>query len=74
MMTKQDFIALANALKITKIEGGTLDDRAVRMWIETRNVIADVCARSNPRFDRNRWLAYISGEVGPSGGAVKGRS
>lgn len=88
MMTKQDFVALADAFKQSRpmvpfrAPQDTAED-AVRealyhgrtqQWEDMRTALADLCAASNPRFDRERWLAYITGEVGPSGGAVKGRS
>lgn len=31
--------------------------------------LADFCVIQNPRFNRERWLAYIAGECGPNGGA-----
>lgn len=48
-MTRHHFIALAKALADTRpaIVGATLDQ-----WHNTREAIADVCARSNIRFDR----------------------
>lgn len=30
--------------------------------------LAHFCAQNNPRFDKERWLGYISGECGPNGG------
>ena len=34
-------------------------------------LLATFCASQNPRFNRERWLDYIAGKCGPSGGAVK---
>lgn len=80
MMTKQDFIALANVLRV-KLRPQTVPAES-RDWTrgrkdqfdDTVRMLADHCAASNPRFNRSRWLAYIAGDCGPSGGAVKGRS
>ncbi len=33
--------------------------------------LADFCKSQNPRFNRERWLDYIDGKCGPSGGRVK---
>jgi hypothetical protein len=32
--------------------------------------LADFCQEQNPNFNRKRWLSYIAGECGPSGGKV----
>jgi hypothetical protein len=32
--------------------------------------LADFCQAQNPHFNRSRWLGYIAGECGPSGGKV----
>lgn len=83
MMTKQDFIALADAIKQSRpMVPFSMDDAesrvrysgALHQWEDMRSAIASVCAASNPSFNRERWLAYIAGDCGPSGGAVKGRS
>lgn len=31
-------------------------------------MLADFCQAQNPRFNRERWLAYIAGTCGPNGG------
>lgn len=76
-MTKQHFIALADVLK-------TLDPRKDAMFlgidegekgmvgqhIMTVGKLADFCQSQNPRFNRERWLAYIDGECGPNGGKL----
>jgi hypothetical protein len=63
-MTKQDFIALANAIKAANAHA----DRFTDSQLDT---LADFCKSQNPAFKRDRWLGYINGENGPSGGAVK---
>lgn len=69
MMTKKDFIALADAIRdyssynylpLVAFTDVQLD--CLAMW----------CRRQNPAFKRERWLGYIRGECGPNGGTVKG--
>ena len=67
-MTKQHFIALANALRAhNQVAPGELGFGPAQL-----SVLADFCAAQNPRFDRTRWLDYIDGKCGLNGGAVKG--
>jgi hypothetical protein len=33
--------------------------------------LADYCKSQNGAFNRERWMAYINGECGPNGGAIK---
>lgn len=75
-MSKKDFIALADALRISRpdasdCESGNPDNPTLANWIKTRDKIADVCKARNARFNRERWIAYINGECGPSGGSVR---
>ncbi len=60
-MSKKDFIALADVMGLNPDE---FSDRSLA-------ILADFCASQNPAFNRDRWLAYINGECGPSGGSVK---
>ncbi len=67
-MTKKHFIALADVIRkenfLTKVtEREPFANRAV-------NALADFCQSQNSNFNRERWLAYISGECGPNGGKV----
>lgn len=66
-MTKKHFIQLADTLRnITRHDDGqTVNFEAVT------EALAHFCQRQNPRFNRERWLGYIAGENGPSGGRVK---
>jgi hypothetical protein len=71
-MSKQDFIALADAVEqhniIVENEGlGTIPT----FRIEHLYILADFCKLQNPNFNRSRWLNYIAGKVGPDGGKVK---
>ena len=61
-MTKKHFIALADVIKDAP---SLFNDTA-------RFALARFCGRQNPQFNEKRWLAYIAGECGPSGGRVKG--
>lgn len=65
-MTKQHFIALADVIR----EHNRVLDTASRARFTPEQVeaLADYCASQNPRFDRERWLGYIKGTNGPSGG------
>jgi hypothetical protein len=38
-------------------------------WELDVKAIANVCAANNPNFNCERWLGYIAGTNGPSGGA-----
>lgn len=67
-MSKRDFIALADVIRS---ENRTQDGFPVFNSTAV-HTLAVFCASQNPRFNRSRWLAYIAGEVGPNGGAVKG--
>lgn len=62
-MSKKDFIALAKRIK-------EYNEGFVGFGCEQVDIIADFCATQNPRFNRERWLSYIAGECGPSGGKV----
>jgi hypothetical protein len=60
-MTKKDFIALADHLRNTNVQFSP----------DHLKVLADFCKTQNPDFKRDRWFAYINGEVGPNGGKIK---
>jgi len=59
-MSKKDFIKLADYVRGEGFTDAQLE------------VLASFCKSQNSRFMRDRWLGYIRGENGPSGGAVKG--
>ena len=56
-MTKQHFLALADALR----SNGTFTPGHFE-------ALANFCAEQNPAFDRERWLAYVTGDCAPNGG------
>lgn len=75
-MSKKDFIALADTIrehnrlataehKRHRLEG------AVPFDSQHLVTLMQFCESQNHRFLRGRWLAYIAGECGPNGGAVK---
>jgi len=63
-MTKKHFIAFADFIK-------TRPD----LCFTLRQLIglAEFCRGQNFRFKSNRWLGYIAGTNGPSGGRIKTR-
>ena len=74
-MTKKHFIALADVVRgLEPINLRQKDSRATpehRQWERDRDALADFCKTQNPRFMRDRWLAYIAGECGPGGGDIR---
>lgn len=69
-MSKKHFIMLADALRRER-PAPHWDANKHTQWGLDVKAVADVCAQDNPRFNRERWLGYIMGECGPSGGAIK---
>lgn len=63
MMTKKDFIGLADALRQSYRDGA--------LRIKDAEVVADFLQSQNPNFKRERWMEYLAGIVGPNGGKVK---
>jgi hypothetical protein len=64
-MTKKHFIALADTIKYWN---RTTDQPFTYAQIVE---LADFCKRQNGMFNRQRFMGYIAGENGPSGGTVK---
>ena len=60
-MSKKDFIALADVIRNSP---NAFSGEAILL-------LADYCKTRNPAFMRERWLEYIAGNCGPSGGNVK---
>jgi hypothetical protein len=57
-MTKKHFIALADHIKSSTVD-----------WtLPHLEVLMKFCREQNRLFDGSRWLGYIRGECGPSGG------
>lgn len=55
-MSKKDFIALADEIRHDGLTPEQLDS------------LASFCKRQNSNFMKDRWLGYIAGTNGPSGG------
>ena len=66
-MSKKHFIALADALREQKPAPHWDANKHVQ-WNQDVKAIADVCAASNPQFNRARWMDYVNGLCGPNGG------
>ena len=60
-MTRQHFVAIADAFARARrnhLEGdGTRTVDATALWEDLRRDICDVCASTNPAFDRARFIA-----------------
>jgi hypothetical protein len=78
-MTKKHFIALADAVRQNKPAGSMggqsafaegHDKGRLAHWGRMVEVLADFCQSQSPKFDRERWLRYVSGEGGKNGGEV----
>lgn len=65
-MSKKDFIALADAIRRHNKANPFDRFEFTKDQIDT---LADFCQSQNPNFNRERWLGYIAGTNGPSGGA-----
>lgn len=65
-MTKKHFIALADLIKDYQ-QTASLD---VAFTKEQVNRLADFFTKEFPKFNRERWIAYIKGECGKNGGKV----
>ena len=61
-MTKKDFVALADALRI---HNQTADGRT-EFTPDHLLVLADFCASQHANFNPNRWIDYVDGVGGPS--------
>jgi plasmid maintenance system antidote protein VapI len=68
-MTKQHFIALADAIRLHNQRASNHVSDAKPFTADQIDALAEFCDNSSGRFNRERWLAYIAGECGPNGGA-----
>ncbi|MGL5934571.1 MAG: hypothetical protein ACRCZI_02995 [Cetobacterium sp.] len=60
-MTKKHFIALADVIR----------DDINDFTPNAIERLANFCRSQNANFNKERWINYISGACGPSGGKVK---
>lgn len=65
-MTKKHFIRLADYIC-------TVTDVAEPFTPAQIEHLADFCHEQDLKFDRERWIGYIKGENGPSGGQKRGK-
>ena len=68
-MSKKDFIALADTVRTFNKFYAQGSEGANHFDTQQISVLAGFCEGQNPNFDRDRWLGYIAGTNGPSGGA-----
>ena len=61
-MTKKHFIALADRIRMARKNGQFQNGEVLEL--------AEFCRSMNYGFNRERWLDYIDGKSGPSGGRV----
>lgn len=66
-MSEKNFVDLADTLREVKENS----KGAVVSWEELLEELVRFCKRQNPRFDEERWLDYLEGSCGPSGGRAK---
>jgi hypothetical protein len=68
-MSKKDFIALADTIRAF---GKWADNYDYDQFTDEQiNALGNFCQQQNPAFNRPRWLDYIAGKCGPSGGSIK---
>jgi len=60
-MTKKDFIALADFIRGLEPE--------TDLWTVTEK-LGDFLSNQYPSFNRDRWINYVAGKAGPSGGKI----
>lgn len=70
-MTKKHFIDMADMIREHNRQAELPYQEITAFTKDQIEVLAYFCRQQNPRFNRERWLNYIAGECGPSGGAVK---
>lgn len=70
-MSKKDFIALVDAIREHNRIQANSGESATFFMNEHLDTLADFCKAQNPNFIRGRWIDYINGDCGPSGGPVK---
>jgi len=65
-MSRKDFIALADTIRFANMtsQPPVFGGAAI-------NDLADFCRSRNPRFNRSRWIGYITGENTAHGKAIK---
>lgn len=67
-MSKKHFIQLADTLRMLQRNA---DDGGRVPMSDVLSAMVHFCRDTNPRFNEERFRAYIAGECGPNGGRVK---
>lgn len=70
-MSKQDFIALANKINEHNHVASSPANDLTPFTSDQLETLGDFCRRQNSNFMRERWIGYIKGENGPSGGSIR---
>jgi hypothetical protein len=75
-MTKRHFIALADALRITRPGFPHEDENPARaerrkQWVRDRDAIADALGAQNDKFKRQLWIDYTDGKCGPGRWSIR---
>ena len=70
MISKRDFITLADALREER-PGKNWDANKHVQWELDVRAVARACKGLNWRFKLERWMAYVRGECGPNGGNLR---
>jgi len=71
-VSKKHFIALADALRAQRPAYHWDANKRVQWDLDVK-AIADVCAASNPAFNRSRWRDYVNVLCGPIGGSQRAK-
>jgi hypothetical protein len=66
-MSKKDFVALADALRDTVVRDSVVQPE----FVPVVNALISFCRQQNSRFAMGRWLDYLRGLCGPSGGCKR---
>lgn len=77
-MTKKHFISLADTVRrlraayYTQHPASELAHERNKIVAVITSELADWCKDHNREFNRQRWLDYVAGDCGPSGGTTSG--
>jgi hypothetical protein len=72
-MSKQDFIALADTIRIANKYAAKHEEEPV-FSPQALSALAGFCKSQNFAFMSGRWFSYIAGECEPNGGTIKPES
>lgn len=72
-MSKKHFIALADAMRPVLNADGVNELTGVTSKANVIDALIRFCHEQNPNFMEGRWMDYLNGDCGPSGGQIKRR-